>query len=152
MMKMKKQNYVAISSLAVLLVGVLVTAGCVQPPGPTNGGATVTPSGEGLPLLDQATGKEPFSRYPGSVMISHLMMDFTDEETGYMIAYGTAADASTVADWYRTQLESGGWDKEIEMQAEGSTNLVYTKGKESISIGITPEEYTNIAIMYSIEV
>lgn len=147
---MKKQNYIAISSLAVLLVGVLVTAGCVQPPGPTNGG--VTPSGDGLPLLDQTTGKEPFSRYPGSVMISHLMMEFTDDETGYMIAYGTAAGASTVADWYRSQLKSGGWAKDMEMQAEGSTNLMYTKNKESISVGITPEEYTTISIIYSIKV
>ena len=158
---MKEKNYLSLGLVVILLFGLMVTTGCffvstsrISPVRQTGDGGAVGPStgGEGLPIIDRTVGTEPVTRYPGSVMLSHLKMEFTDEETGLMIGYGTTDDVDTVANWYTTQLESDGWGKEMDISSEGTTMLVYMKGTENIKVDISPGEYTTIGILYSIEV
>lgn len=158
---MKEKNYLTLGLVAILLLGILVTGGCVAhisrlesaPVGPGETGERgLGPTvGAELPSTDVTSGTEPLTRYPGSVMIQHVEMGL-EEETGFQILYLSRDDVATVADWYKTQLQSEGWAKEMDMTTEGTTMLVYRKDPETIQVTVSPGEFTSVSILYSIEV
>ncbi len=152
---MNMRKYITPGLLAILLLGILFTAGCglgVARVGPiTREEFDQVEVGAALPTEDVESGTEPLTRYPGLVMLSHLEMSLPDE-TGYSIQYATRDDADTVADWYKAQLVSEGWAKVADLITEGTTMLVYNKGTEDISVTISPETFTMVSILYSIDV
>jgi hypothetical protein len=107
---------------------------------------------EQLPASDQASGEEPISRYPGSVMVSYYKDTSDPLRLRIEISYGTGDDAAKVAEWYK-QLQNKGWTLESESSDEYGFTLYLTKGGESLDIYVAkPSEtvaYTEISITYS---
>ncbi len=104
-----------------------------------------------LPTSDQVAGDEPLKRYPGSVML-----EYSFEEgfpSYYSIVYGTRDDAFAVENWYRNELQSGGWIlKEADKSAE-EIYMVLSKDSDEVEVTIIPPSqdtgYTEIYVYYS---
>ncbi|MEM0490192.1 MAG: hypothetical protein QXH73_03140 [Ignisphaera sp.] len=116
----------------------------------TSEGITTTPVSEGLPNSDQVGGEEPIQRYPGSVMLSYR------REEGFptiiLIEYGTTADISTVAEWYKNELQSRGWTVKSEGKTSEKISLHLLKAQEEVGVIINAptneRKYTLISIHY----
>ncbi len=91
----------------------------------------------GLPIIDQATGTESLTRYPGSVMLIYVT-SVTDEGNITAITYGTADSVDMVANWYETQLEGAAWTKATGgYKRVEETNLAYIIGDtEAVEITV----------------
>jgi len=101
---------------------------------------------EGLPSSDQASGTEPLTRYPGSVMLSHGTSTYMGY-TAVVIEYGTTASVDTVVNWYKTTALAG-WTSVIEYTEEGATTLSYIKDTEYAVITVSPDGYTTIQVVH----
>jgi len=91
----------------------------------------------GLPIIDQATGTEPLTRYPESIMLIYAT-SVTDEVNITSITYGTTDSVDMVANWYETQLEGAGWIKAVGgYKKVEEENLAYIRGDtEAVEINV----------------
>lgn len=129
-----------------------------EPPEPPEGeeGDKSKEEGEGkeegeecLPSSDQASGMEPITRYPGSVMLKYTspVIDVPDVSFSAGIWYETTDDFNTVLNWYRAQRT---WQ---EASAEGikDTDLYYITDFEYLQVSLRPNGKcwrTSISILY----
>lgn len=145
-----------IAPLLLLVVLVLVGAGCKKEVGKVlpgeitterecvatgyywyNGACHEEKKVGGLPIIDQVTGTEPLTRYPGSVMLIYAT-SVTDEGNITAITYGTVDSVDMVANWHETQLEGAGWTKAAGgYKRVEEANLAYIKGAtEAVEITV----------------
>lgn len=100
-----------------------------------------------LPSSDIASGEEPISRYPGSVMLKHSSMVVGGVKV-ISINYGTYDDAAAVASWYKDYLKNSGWTFASEQREADKYILFFYKGNAAIQLTITAKAYTDIEVLY----
>lgn len=114
------------------------------------GEVTTTTTPSGLPPSDLASGEEPLPRYPGSVMLAYEKIHRFP--LAIMIDYGTNAGMNEVANWYKAELGSRGWELKEERSYEGTIKLYFVKQREEVGVAIyapTSEvSYTTIYLTY----
>lgn len=106
---------------------------------------------KGLPAEDQASGYEPVSRYPGSVMLEHTDLTFSDMRT-VSISYGTTDSVDDVKNWYISNIPAEGWTLLGTTTISDGVEITFTKGTSTtLQVTIESSGYntTSIDILYT---
>ncbi|MEM2865626.1 MAG: hypothetical protein QW098_00570 [Candidatus Hadarchaeales archaeon] len=117
----------------------------LMPPGAPGGGP------EQLPGSDQASGVEPISRYPGSIMLSHETSGPWPDRIS--IGYGSTENRHRViGSWFETHLTQAGWSVIEESESEEEVVLWFRKGENEVGLYVYPPEeqraYSRINVVF----
>ena len=149
--------------IALLLIGTLAVSGCVKVPSGTIGNVSITvpengeteppeePSEGGgeeewedVPSSDQASGTEPFPRYPGAIMTKYIPGVIGDIPS-IGIDYKTLSDFETVKKWYMSQKA---WS-EISIDEPDAIMIREITETEYLEVAINGyRTYTSIGILW----
>lgn len=98
-----------------------------------------------------ASGEEPLERYPGSIMLSYSKKG--EFPIYYDIEYGTNDAYDKVGNWFRSNLQSQGWNITYQSGSSDTIELHFEKGDDNVVIYIgAPTEgrrYTVIHVAYT---
>jgi len=107
--------------------------------------------GEALPNHDMASGEEPIGRYPGSIMLSYSKEG--KFPTDYEIEYGTNDAYDKVGDWYKSTLQSQGWNVTSQSGSADTVELKFAKDDDEVTIYVGAPSagtaYTEITLAYT---
>jgi len=99
---------------------------------------------------DMASGTEPFTRYPESIMEAHSEMIVPEQVPGYNIIYLTNDSLSEVETWYNNMMGNAGYQLTGSYAQEDTIIINYNKAEEApVLLSITSSEYgTSIYLIY----
>jgi hypothetical protein len=100
-----------------------------------------------IPSEDQASGEEPISRYPSSVMLSYSSVTYGGKSI--MITYASKDSLDSIYGWYKDYL-SGDWRVVMEESRDSSKILTASKQDALVVVTVSKKEgYTEIEVQYT---
>jgi hypothetical protein len=84
--------------------------------------------GEGAELPDGFPTDVPL--YEGKIVTS------VKTDTGFMVSLETPDEATTIYDWYQTEIEAEGWTKKTEMSTPEGGLIAAEKGTSTLGVNI----------------